>query len=322
MISEKIKILTNSDLRAVAEKMAGRNRELDALLIEHIAEIADRRVFHEWGFSSLYDYLTRELKYSGSAAYRRMQAAYALLQIPELKQDIALGSLNLTQICSAQTAIKFEQKNNGPVTLAAKRELFTALRHKNKRETEKVLDEKFENRPTVHPVERHRADDSVELSIRLPEETFEKLSRLKELYSHMIPDGSWIRIIDQMAEDALKTRDPLKKPVRLEKPLRASTPEAKSMAQSETAAAVEPDRTPAMSDRKMARQAIRANVKRFIFQRDRCCQFRHQDGSICGSRFQLEIDHIQPKFADGEDEPNNLRLLCRSHNSYRYHVGK
>jgi hypothetical protein len=38
-------------------------------------------------------------------------------------------------------------------------------------------------------------------------------------------------------------------------------------------------------------------------------------GKRCGSRYFLEIDHIQAVALDGGNEPDNLRLLCRSHNT-------
>lgn len=45
--------------------------------------------------------------------------------------------------------------------------------------------------------------------------------------------------------------------------------------------------------------------------------FVSPDGTPCGSREFLEIDHIQP-FARGgpSDRTGNLRLLCRAHNQW------
>ncbi|MFZ4405290.1 MAG: HNH endonuclease signature motif containing protein, partial [Pseudobdellovibrionaceae bacterium] len=60
-------------------------------------------------------------------------------------------------------------------------------------------------------------------------------------------------------------------------------------------------------------------ARRQVFQRDQCCQYKDpKTGVQCGSRKFLSIDHIQPQFAGGNDDPKNLRIYCQSHNIYRY----
>ena len=45
------------------------------------------------------------------------------------------------------------------------------------------------------------------------------------------------------------------------------------------------------------------------------CEFvDHTTGRVCGSTYQVEIDHIKPKAMGGTDEASNLRCLCRRHN--------
>ena len=69
-------------------------------------------------------------------------------------------------------------------------------------------------------------------------------------------------------------------------------------------------------------KTITPKLRKFIFQRDQCCQFKDKStGKICGSKHFLEVDHITPKFAAGTNDPKNLRLLCRNHNQYRYQLG-
>jgi hypothetical protein len=60
---------------------------------------------------------------------------------------------------------------------------------------------------------------------------------------------------------------------------------------------------------------IPAHVKRAVWKRDGGrCQFRLEDGSICGSVFQLEFDHIRPRARGGPSTIENVRLACRPHN--------
>jgi hypothetical protein len=60
---------------------------------------------------------------------------------------------------------------------------------------------------------------------------------------------------------------------------------------------------------------IPAHVKRAVWVRERaCCQFPMEDGSPCGSTFQLEFDHIRPRALGGPSTIENVRLACRPHN--------
>jgi len=45
------------------------------------------------------------------------------------------------------------------------------------------------------------------------------------------------------------------------------------------------------------------------------CEYRESKTSTrCESRHFLEIDHIQPRALGGTNVPDNLRVLCRTHN--------
>jgi hypothetical protein len=66
-------------------------------------------------------------------------------------------------------------------------------------------------------------------------------------------------------------------------------------------------------------KSITSKTRRMIRLKFQCCQ--HQDqktGTKCQSRFQLEVDHIVPRWDDGTHEESNLTLLCRAHNLERY----
>jgi hypothetical protein len=58
-----------------------------------------------------------------------------------------------------------------------------------------------------------------------------------------------------------------------------------------------------------------AALRRAVWKRDRgCCTWTGEDGRRCGSRWQVEIDHIVPPPLGGKSTLTNLRLLCRKHN--------
>ncbi len=64
------------------------------------------------------------------------------------------------------------------------------------------------------------------------------------------------------------------------------------------------------------RQAIPAAIQREVWRRDgsRCTYVCATNGRRCGSRHQLEIDHIVAVARGGTNELRNLRLACREHN--------
>jgi hypothetical protein len=68
-----------------------------------------------------------------------------------------------------------------------------------------------------------------------------------------------------------------------------------------------------------ARTAVPMADQRAVFVRDKCCRHKNPlTGEVCGSRWQLQVDHIQPIWAGGTNELENLRLLCGAHNREMY----
>jgi 5-methylcytosine-specific restriction endonuclease McrA len=67
------------------------------------------------------------------------------------------------------------------------------------------------------------------------------------------------------------------------------------------------------------RKYISIRIKRQIWQRAQaqCEHLDHKTNQRCKSRFALEADHIEAIALGGSNELENLRLLCRAHNSRR-----
>ena len=59
-----------------------------------------------------------------------------------------------------------------------------------------------------------------------------------------------------------------------------------------------------------------AQVKREVMARDQgACTYKSSiTGKICGSKYQVELDHITPVALGGQSTVDNLRVLCRNHN--------
>ena len=74
-----------------------------------------------------------------------------------------------------------------------------------------------------------------------------------------------------------------------------------------------------VADKVIAQKKNQKNIKSQARQRDQCCQYRDpKTKRMCGSKWNLEADHIHPRWDGGKDELQNYRLLCANHNKELY----
>ena len=71
-------------------------------------------------------------------------------------------------------------------------------------------------------------------------------------------------------------------------------------------------------------RAIPVELKRKVWKRDGgCCQYQDpQTGKRCGSKYKLEFEHTKPWSFGGKHSLENLWILCRNHNIYRWNSAK
>lgn len=112
-------------------------RRLSVKILHHMREIDHRRLYSDIGYQSLFDYAVRHLGYSASAAYRRIQAARMLNDVPEIEGKINSGALNLTHITDAAG---FFRENNVKDS-ALKKEVLGKIEALSKKETSVKLRE-------------------------------------------------------------------------------------------------------------------------------------------------------------------------------------
>jgi hypothetical protein len=67
--------LSNDNLITAVRSLVKEERRITREILDHINEVARRRLYADLGFSSIFDWLVKDLGYSESAAYRRIQAA-------------------------------------------------------------------------------------------------------------------------------------------------------------------------------------------------------------------------------------------------------
>lgn len=320
-------------------KLVVNERRITNEILQYIAEFYKFNGHAKMGYSSIIQYLTKALGYSEDQAYRRWAGAKLLIQIPEAAEKIASGQLNLSQAACAQKAFETASKEQGKnLSKEIQKELLESLAKKNNFDTQKILCEKLNLTPQKEDRIRPQSDQTVRLEIVLTAEQYEKFKQVKSLLSHQIPDQKNADILETICDLCIKNKlgsqkyqknqEPQKNEQRNKQRNRDLKPsvqeEVQLKAQNQTSSLLqgflvsrknsfEKNNTQEKNSR-----YIPANFKRIIFSRaEGKCEYVHSvTGVRCNSTYQLEYDHIQPIALGGKTELGNIRLCCRSCNTY------
>lgn len=275
-----LKSLSESALLNETKALVSEERNLTAKILEYLKEIDCRKSYIPLGYASLHAFCVGYLGYEDHQAFRRISACRLLRDLPQIQDRIESGSLSLTAVTKAQTYFRQSKVESNDQKL----EVLKSLEGKSTRECEKVL---IELNPKLIPQAvkiRDLTEEFVELKVVLPRETIEKLNRIKDLRSHS--NETLIEVIDSLASQYLKAKDPLQKP-------------DKPTAQHEAVSRRIPEAT-----------------RNQVFKRDQGrCQYQDPLTKVsCHSQYQVQIDHRIPYSIRPNHDPKNLRLLCRNHN--------
>ena len=127
----------NDQLVAALSKLVRREHDLLSDLLAHLAELDERRLYLDLGYSSLFAYCTEKLEFCPASAGRRIAAARLCRSYPELFGRVAQGELQLTVL----SLLAQHAKSNLNADNA--RELFEACSHKSGEEVELLLAARF-----------------------------------------------------------------------------------------------------------------------------------------------------------------------------------
>jgi 5-methylcytosine-specific restriction endonuclease McrA len=152
------------------------------------------------------------------------------------------------------------------------------------------------------------AADTYSLRVTVDAAFKEDLNQLTELLSHKIPDGDLAAVLREAVRCAIDKHGRRKGAV---EPARKRATSVAGRAGSGQEGEVRSEQ-----QLRHARAAIPAEVRRQVWKRDGGqCTWRGPDGRRCTTRWKLEVDHIDPAALGGPPSVDNLRLLCRAHNT-------
>lgn len=149
-------------------------------------------------------------------------------------------------------------------------------------ETEKLVAQSFELEIKKPMKLKKQKDGSVIVEMSFSAEEWAEIEKAKLSMSSVLPAGSYSDVLTQLARKENKARAKKAKP-------RAST---KNLTEAK---------------------------KKFVRQQDECCQQKDpHTGKICGSKFNLQVDHRHSLWAGGTHKIENLQMLCAVHNRLKY----
>jgi hypothetical protein len=344
--------LSNQNLHLSLVSVCKSEREILSQAILHIVEVERRKLYLTFGFPSLFEYLTKNIGYSNGSAQRRIDAARLSFDAPEVIDKIESGELNLAQVSLLQKSIREVQvTSKHKVDADTKSDLIEQLTNKSYAESEILVAQTLEIKPKEFAKEKHQSDESVRLEVTLSKAQWAKLVKMRELLSHSLPNGSgWDQALEYAADKVIKQKD---KTRLIKKALKENSDEPTAKSKESTAEIISsleksnestfksdepgldsknktlkqdseiPANIESNAGANLFRPCSRAHIpmspQRQVFHRDQCCQYKDKiTGKKCTTTWQLTIDHIQPVWAGGKNEPENLRILCAAHNQEIY----
>lgn len=278
--------------------LAQNERDLLADVLKTIRSIERQHSYLKLGYSSLFDYLVKEVGYSAGSAQRRIDGARVLQEIPAIEDKINSGELQLQHISLVQKSIRAaERYHDQKVSPLLKEEILGALVGKSRLQAEQTVADML-NLPVIEKqIMRAQADASMRIEFTISREVYEQVQYAKSLVSHSLETQDLIGFLKYTSQKIIKDKTAVKaKPEVKTEFLRQST-------DSESTATV----------------AVKDSVRRHLLQTQKYCQFRDPvSRKLCGSTHFLQVDHIKPKWAGGGNHPENLQLLCQKHNLLKY----
>jgi hypothetical protein len=286
-------------------------RRITNELIGLIALVEERRIFAKQGYPSLFDWLTKKYGYSEGAANRRISAARLLRSVPEISSKLAAGDLNLTTVAKAHSIIRAAEKvTKSLVPAENKLQALLKIENKSSVQAEQTLLSIFPEAATQVQRTHIRTVDATNsrLSANIPNEVMARFEQVRDLISHAVPNASFVEAADYLFEKLLKDQA-------ADEDFTKDASDGRAV-HDLAHPAVPTVRAAAAAKRCVNNQnkSITPRTRRIVLQEQSCTYKDPETGRVCGSRYQLQVDHRRPRAMGGTNHIENLRPLCSTHN--------
>jgi hypothetical protein len=307
---DRMQSISAHDLDRRLTEMVRRERHLVVQFVVELASFAQRELYRELGYSSLFYYCLRQLGLSKSSAFRRSEAARLIARFPAIADLLREGRLSIRSLVELREVLT--EENHAEVLARAagisqEEAQLLAVELKPRpvpRDVARVLP-----MPLVSAETKPGPSVSAEtglppappatikpltpqlrlLSVTVSAEFMAELEQARAALSHKFPDGDFERVVREGFKLLLE-RDRKRKGL-TERPREQ------------------------VLDRAGDSRYVSAAVKRAVWERDQGrCTWPMGDRKFCGSTHQLEFDHDLEVALGGGPTIDNIHLLCKSHN--------
>ena len=339
----QLSLLDNQKLHEQTIAAATQEKNATLALLEHLAEIDQRRLYAIMGYSSLWKYVHHELGYSESQTSERVSAMRLMVQLPEVRDEFENNSVTLTTAAKLATHVRRERASVGQALY-----LLSSIKGKPSREVDRILATES-SEPLRKELIKPLSAETTRILIDVDQEFLELLQRVRELKGH--PGSSTRELIQSAMKETVKRAEVKKteaKPAGAKdtSPKQVDTKNADkitkgskaSLRAREVTTGSHPPQTRSASETSQKTEFkssidspnnsadtphspthsrhIPAGIRYAIRIRsgDQCEYIDPTTGRRCDCRTQLEFDHIIPFALGGDHSPENLRHFCRAHN--------
>ena len=271
--------LQDKEILGRVTELSKYERKTQSLFLLYLAEVEKRQLHAVLGYSSLFRFCVEHLNYSEASSLKRIQAARAGNNFPEILEYIQKGEMTLKVVSLISPYLK---QGEGI-------KLIPLCRNKKTREVEKLIAARFPNQDKNDKIRRQKieilSEQRIHFSFTADAELGGMVERAKDLLSNKYPQLRLEHVFTEALKSLLGQIDPLKKESKIPP--------------------CEISRT----------RYIPKAVNLEVWKRDQAaCTYTSPDGKRCGTRVFLQRDHIVPFGMGGPSTTENLRLMCRTHN--------
>jgi hypothetical protein len=205
-IQHQLQKLDNETLLKRTKDLASEERKITLEILSHLREVNRRRLFALRGYSSLFEYATRELGYSDASAGRRIAAMRLIAELPEVENKIKEGTLSLSNAAQAQKLFQNEKKAETPKSTEEKKAIIQSIENKSTRDAEKALISHSSQPVNTLKPDRVKpvTQDQSEVRFVADQALLDQLEQIKGLLAHKNANMTWAELIARWPSLVLK----------------------------------------------------------------------------------------------------------------------